>query len=417
MEEATLPKVEKGGSTPEVLDHRKLYRLPWSLPDNAISWLEPTKKCNLSCEGCYRENDSKGHKSLEQVKEDLEIFKSLRNSDCISIAGGDPLTHPQIIQIVRMIDQMGFKPVLNTNGLALTKKFLLELKKAGLKGLTIHIDSKQNRPGWKDKNEIELNELRLQYAWMAAEVGGLSCAFNATIYNDTFKYIPELVDWVHRHIDIVQVMVFILFREAILADYDYYVGGQKVDMRQLVYSATTQPQKYLNAREVVSLIKEHHPDFQPCAYLNGTEKPDSYKWLLACRIGDKDRIYGYCGPKFLELSQVWYHWRTGKYLSYVSRKITRRAKWMFLFSYLDKGIRQGAKNYFKGILKRPWRLLKRLHLQSVMIIQPIDILEGGWQNMCDGCPDITVWNGRLVWSCRMEELFKFGSFVKTVPKD
>ncbi|OGC78331.1 MAG: radical SAM protein [candidate division Zixibacteria bacterium RBG_16_50_21] len=417
MEEATLPKVEKGGSTPEVLDHRKLYRLPWSLPDNAISWLEPTKKCNLSCEGCYRENDSKGHKSLEQVKEDLEIFKSLRNSDCISIAGGDPLTHPQIIQIVRMIDQMGFKPVLNTNGLALTKKFLLELKKAGLKGLTIHIDSKQNRPGWKDKNEIELNELRLQYAWMAAEVGGLSCAFNATIYNDTFKYIPELVDWVHRHIDIVQVMVFILFREAILADYDYYVGGQKVDMRQLVYSATTQPQKYLNAREVVSLIKEHHPDFQPCAYLNGTEKPDSYKWLLACRIGDKDRIYGYCGPKFLELSQVWYHWRTGKYLSYVSRKITRRAKWMFLFSYLDKGIRQGAKNYFKGILKRPWRLLKKLHLQSVMIIQPIDILDGGWQNMCDGCPDITVWNGRLVWSCRMEELFKFGSFVKTVPKD
>src|SRR4030067_3622889 len=174
MEEATLPKVEKGGSTPEVLDHRKLYRLPWSLPDNAISWLEPTKKGNLSCEGCYRKNDSKGHKSLEQVKEDLEIFKSLRNSDCISIAGGDPLTHPQIIQIVRMIDQMGFTPVLNTNGLALTKKFLLELKKAGLKGLTIHIDSKQNRPGWKDKNEIELNELRMQEAWMAAEVGGLS---------------------------------------------------------------------------------------------------------------------------------------------------------------------------------------------------------------------------------------------------
>src|SRR4030066_2506548 len=137
--ETTLTESLKGGAMNPILDHTKLYRLPWSLPDNAISWLEPTKKCNLSCEGCYRENDAKGHKTLEQVKEDLEIFKSLRNSDCISIAGGDPLTHPQIIQIVRMIDQMGFKPILNTNGLALTKELLLELKKAGLKGLTFHI--------------------------------------------------------------------------------------------------------------------------------------------------------------------------------------------------------------------------------------------------------------------------------------
>ncbi len=34
------------------VDHRRLYRLPWSLPDNAISWLEPTSACNLSCDGC-----------------------------------------------------------------------------------------------------------------------------------------------------------------------------------------------------------------------------------------------------------------------------------------------------------------------------------------------------------------------------
>jgi hypothetical protein len=27
-------------------DHNKYYRIPWSLPDNAISWLEITKACN-----------------------------------------------------------------------------------------------------------------------------------------------------------------------------------------------------------------------------------------------------------------------------------------------------------------------------------------------------------------------------------
>ena len=41
------------------LDHNKYYRLPWTLPDNAISWLEVTKACSFYCEGCYRDNDPK----------------------------------------------------------------------------------------------------------------------------------------------------------------------------------------------------------------------------------------------------------------------------------------------------------------------------------------------------------------------
>ncbi len=36
--------------------------------------------------------------------------------------------------------------------------------------------------------------------------------------------------------------------------------------------------------------------------------------------------------------------------------------------------------------------------------------------MCDSCPDMTVWNGRLAWSCRLEEPMNFGAFVQTVPR-
>jgi hypothetical protein len=36
--------------------------------------------------------------------------------------------------------------------------------------------------------------------------------------------------------------------------------------------------------------------------------------------------------------------------------------------------------------------------------------------MCDGCPDMTVWNGDLAWSCRLEECIHFGPFARTVPK-
>jgi len=47
----------------------------------------------------------------------------------------------------------------------------------------------------KGKTELELNELRLQYAQMLAEVGRISCAFNATVYEHTLKDVPLVVEW------------------------------------------------------------------------------------------------------------------------------------------------------------------------------------------------------------------------------
>ena len=49
------------------LDHLSLYRLPWSLTDNPIAWLEPTQACNLACDGCYRKN-VREHKPMDEVE-------------------------------------------------------------------------------------------------------------------------------------------------------------------------------------------------------------------------------------------------------------------------------------------------------------------------------------------------------------
>ncbi|WP_337872744.1 radical SAM protein [Ignavibacterium sp.] len=394
------------------LNHLNYYRLPWNLTDNSISWLEPTSKCNLYCEGCYRNNEKDGHKSFEEIKKDLDVFTSLRKSDGISIAGGDPLTHPDILDIVADIKRRNLKPIINTNGLALTKDLLKKLKKSGVFGFTFHIDSKQNRPGWKNKNEVELNELRYHYARMLADEGNISCAFNSTVYDDTRQYIPAMLEWAHKNIDIVQVMVFILYRAVNNKDFDYYVGPKKIDMNQLVYSEGLESRAELKAPEIVELIRTKYPDFDPCAYLNGSEKPDSFKWLLTGRLGTKQKIYGYLGAKSMEAIQMFNHLLYNRYLAYASPKDTRRGRSILLLSAIDKKLRKAFKNYYKN----PFNLFRKLYYQSVMIIQPVDFLQDGRQNMCDGCPDITVWNGQLVWSCRMEEQLNFGMNVKAYPK-
>lgn len=401
-----------------IVDHTKLYRLPWTLPDNAISWLEPTSACNLACDGCYRENVKDSHKSLEEIKHELDVFQKLRTSDCISIAGGDPLLHPQVLEIVRDIKSRGIKPILNTNGKALTREFLVELKKAGVFGFTFHVDSKQGRPGeWKGKNELELNELRLHYAQMLADVKGISCSFNSTVYEDTLQYVPSMVEWAQQHIDIVHTMVFIAYRYVIPEmPLDWYAGGQKVDWDKIMYHTDKIRKVDIKSTDVLAKVREKFPDFTPAAYLNGTEAPDTFKWMLTERVGVKNKIFGYVGSKFMELVMTTYHLKTGRYMSYASPKETGLGIMILFLWMFDKGVRNAVKKYLGYLSRNPFRLFKKLHFQSIMFIQPVDFMQDGGQNMCDGCPDITVWDDKLVWSCRLEEPKKFGTFLRSVPK-
>lgn len=402
---------------PGTIDHRSLYRLPWNLADNPIAWLEPTQACNLACDGCYRQN-VKTHKPIDEVQEDLEVFARLRNFDGVSIAGGDPLMHPDVVEIVRRVTAMGRKAILNTNGLALTRELLEELKAAGLVGLTFHVDSKQGRPGWRDKTEAQMNELRSEYADLVASVGGLACAFNSTVYEDTLEQAPDVLDWARDNIDKVHTVVFILYRAATHESFDYYAWGEQIETDPLVYAKEDETRRTdIQAPELVEVLREREPGLMPSAYLNGTEKPDSFKWLVSLRVGSPGRIHGYAGAKFMELTQSAYHLFQGRYLSYAAPGLLSTGRSVLpLASLFDGGLRRAARSWGRSLLSNPLRLLEEQHFQSVLVIQPIDLLEDGAQNMCDGCPDITVHDGRLVWSCRLEEQRMFGQWLQAVPK-
>ena len=400
------------------LNHLNYYRLPWNLPDNGISWLEPTTVCNLRCEGCYRDAAGPGHKTLQEVREDLEVFKKFRKSDCMSIAGGDPLVYPQIIELVRMVKDMGWKPIINTNGLMLDNMLLRELKKAGVFGFTFHIDTSQKRPKVKATTETELNELRLYYAKVLADVGGITCSFNVTVSEKTVHEIPDMVRWAQKHANIVHTMVFILFRSLELnGDFDFYAKGKKIEFGGIYKDTEWGGENYLMAPDIVEKIREADHLYEPSAYLNGTANPNSFKWLLANRIVLNGKTMGYVSPRFMELVQTFNHLFTGTYLAYAKPKSIARGKLTaFFVGLFDKQMRRIFFNILKISLTNPLNFLRSAYIQSFMIIQPVNFEDDGRQDMCDSCPDITVHNGKLVWSCRLEELNTFGTFVQSEPK-
>lgn len=397
-----------------MLDKRNLYRMPWSMNDNPIAWLEITDICNIHCAGCYRQRIT-GHKSLDEIKEEVLFFKQWRNADNVSIAGGEPLIHPQIIDIVALIARNGFKPVILTNALALTPEFLRELKKAGLAGFTIHIDSYQNRPKWVNKTEKELNQLRQHYTDMVAEVGDICVVFNSTVYPSTFHEIPDVVAWGQSTINRVHGLVFITYRSCSTDDsVAYKDNGQEIDLGRLSYTKDHIEDKPVSSQDIHRIIKDCCPEYEASGYLGGTIVHSSFKWLLGAVVGSKKNIYGSIGRRTMEMVQVGHHFFRGTYLAYLpDNKVG--IKILPVAAY-DKAVRQTWKNWIRDVVRYPGRIFENLYAQSIAIIQAPDLLPDGRADMCDSCPDMTVFDGKLINSCRMDEYRLFGGMVSVLER-
>jgi len=394
----------------------ELFRMPWTMADNSMSWLEPTRKCNITCDACFASNDPQSEKSLKQIENEVKNILRLRRFDGMLIGGGEPLTHPQIIDVVKIVKDHNLKPLLITNGVGLEPDLVHELKKAGIFGFNFHIDSHQSRPGWRGKSEKELNELRQYFADMIKKEGGLVCGFISTIFPDTVEYVPEIVRWVVQNIDRVRDLVLCVVRFLDTdGPFDYYIDDKKVNISETVYYS---PRHYENLTllDLYSGIKKVIPDFKLCAYLGGTVHSHSLKWAIGCRIGSTKKTFGNLGAKSMELIQNMHHALKGRYLSFTGPRLNRKAKIMFLLGLFDREIRKAVRNYVLAVVRNPLHLIKRLYVQKIIIEQPIDILPTGEPDMAEGCPDMTLWKDRLIQNSVLEFYLRYGGPVRIVPK-
>jgi hypothetical protein len=283
-------------------------------------------------------------------------------------------------------------------------------------GFTLHIDSHQGRPGWQGKSEKEHNELRQQYADLVAAEGGMVVVFNSTVYPSTFHEIPEVVRWAQANVDRVNGVVFITYRTAATdATVGFDTGKQEVDMGKLSYVTQHFDDQFTTAPEVYHLIQDNFPEYDASCYLGGTLRHDSFKWLDGALIGSKRRMFGSVGKQTMEVAQAGHHLFTGTYLAYLS--CSQIGPYIFLMGFWDPHVRQAWRQWIGDVLRNPLRLFEPLYVQSVGIIQAPDIQPNGIADMCDSCPDMTVYDGKLINSCRMDEYRLFGGLLTVKERD
>ncbi len=105
-----------------------------------------TDKCNLRCTYCMPESGvdwiSKAkHLTAEELHRVVGILCELGISE-IRLTGGEPLLHPEILDIVKVLNKLPTKPEISmTTNATRLDKLAFDLKSAGLKRLNISLDT------------------------------------------------------------------------------------------------------------------------------------------------------------------------------------------------------------------------------------------------------------------------------------
>ena len=106
-----------------------------------VSW-NTTNNCNMYCAHCYRDAGCKAEDELstDEAKKLLrEIAKA--GFKIMIFSGGEPLTRPDIVELVKYASDLGLFPVFGTNGTLITLEMAKALKEAGARGMGISLDS------------------------------------------------------------------------------------------------------------------------------------------------------------------------------------------------------------------------------------------------------------------------------------
>lgn len=151
--------------TPEGLLLRPDEKLPTKI------YLEPTTKCNLRCSTCMRNSwdEPEGVMDFELYKKLLKQTEKIATIKTIAFWGlGEPLMHPNIIQMIASAKERGLKTELITNGILLDRNVAQEIVRSGLDVLVVSLDGVSPESNARIRTGADLNLIQNNLGYLNA---------------------------------------------------------------------------------------------------------------------------------------------------------------------------------------------------------------------------------------------------------
>jgi radical SAM protein with 4Fe4S-binding SPASM domain len=169
----------------------------FSINEPVFANIEITTRCNLRCKYCARS-------ILKREGRDMNpdtfrrIIDLLPHAYRITLVGlGEPLLHPDIVDIVALASSQGRRTGLVTNGMCLNGTLSKGLVEAGLQSIAFSIDAPNQELASRIRPGTELdrvvNNIR-QFVMISNDLRPVSKAVFSAVSIDTVPYLKDLVD-------------------------------------------------------------------------------------------------------------------------------------------------------------------------------------------------------------------------------
>lgn len=126
------------------IEHGKTdLRLHRPVTHLAKIYIEPTNFCNLKCRTCMRNvwDESPGRMAQETFQRIVDDIAQMPEKPLVFFGGlGEPLSHPQIINMIAKVKALGARVEMITNGTLLTPRRSKQLIDGGLDVLWVSLD-------------------------------------------------------------------------------------------------------------------------------------------------------------------------------------------------------------------------------------------------------------------------------------
>src|SRR2546430_2243105 len=184
--------------------------------------LEPLFQCNLECAGCgkiqHPEHVLRRRMSVEQAVGAIEES----GAPMVSIAGGEPLIHPEIRGLAAELVKRKRFVYLCTNALLLERK-LDKFKPSPYFAWAIHIDGLRERHDASVEREGVFD--RAVSAIRAAKAAGFRVTTNTTFFtHDSPKTVREVLDYLNDELRVDEMMISPAYAYEKAPDQEHFLG-------------------------------------------------------------------------------------------------------------------------------------------------------------------------------------------------
>ncbi|MFC6082966.1 adenosyl-hopene transferase HpnH [Sphaerisporangium aureirubrum] len=184
--------------------------------------LEPLFACNLACAGCGKIQHPADVLRQRMPVEQAVAAVEESGAPMVSIAGGEPLMHPQIGEMVRELVARRHYVFLCTNALLIPKK-IDQFTPSRYFSWTVHIDGLRERhdasvchPGTFDAAVEAVRECRRR---------GFRVTTNTTFFStDTARTVVEVLDYLNDDLAVDQMMISPAYAYEKAPDQEHFLG-------------------------------------------------------------------------------------------------------------------------------------------------------------------------------------------------